>query len=713
MSGADTGAPEWWTPIALAEAELPGLPTTARRINALADRAGWRSDPRLFRRVAGRGGGWEYHRALLPAEAQAALARRALRAAAEPEAPASPDRVAAWQLFERAPERARAEAARRLAAIQAVEALLAAGASTTVATAHVAREIAASARTIYGWRELVEGVAVPDRLAILLPRTALRGPSPRRAEIDPAFAAMVRDDWLRPSKPSLRSAYDRQVPVAEAEGVAVAGYKAIQRWMKREVSRDIRVLRREGVEALKRLYPAQQRDKTALRALEAVNGDVHRFDVFVRWPAGPDGREDIVRPQMVCFQDVYSGLLLAWRVDRTPNAATTRLCIGDMIEDHGIPEQVVLDNGREFAAKEISGGAANRYRFQIREDDTPGLLTQLGCNVRFTQPYSGQSKPIERAFRDLCDRVAKDPRFEGAYTGNSPMAKPENYGSRAVPLEQFLLVLAEGIAAHNMREGRRSEVACGRSFAEVYRESYARGPIRKATAEQRRLWLMGAEGLRAHSRTGEIKLMDNRYWADWLTQHAGQTLVARFDPAALWDGIHVYDAQGRSLGFVPCMQKVGFFDVDEGRLHQKARRDYLNAVKRAEAAQRRMEATEIGAKLTALAPAPLEAPETKVVTPVFDRRPAARPASEPSPEERATQTAIVEELAARRRPEPAPVDEERETFRRALELVRAREGGEALTREQERWLAVYTQSAAWRALSALHEDFGDAMFAGM
>ena len=700
----------WWTPAELAAAKLPDLPHTKRRINALADRSGWRNDRAIYRRQGIRGGGWEYHRDVLPAAARAAiLAREAAPAAPAP----SLDRDAAWAAYETAPEAARAEAARRLAAIQQVEALTAAGTPATAATAHAARGAGVSARTLYNWTASVAGARADDRLAHLVPRTAQRGMSPARVAVDPDFAADLHRLYLRAGGQSLRACHDEAAKLAVARGTPVPTYKTVQRWLDREVSRPVRILARRGVDALRAAYPPQRRDKTALHAMEAVNGDVHRFDVFVRWPGGPGQPDQVIRPQMVAFQDVHSGMLVAWRVDRTPNAHTTKLAIGDMVERYGIPGHVTLDNGREFAAKEITGGAPNRYRFRVREDDMPGLLTQLGCQIHWAQPYSGQSKPIERAFRDLCDRVSKDIRLEGAYTGNSPTAKPENYGSRAVPLEEFLAVLAEGIEAHNLRRGRRSEVACGRSFAEVFEASYATAPIRKATEAQRRLWLMGAEGLRARTGTGEIVLMDNHYWAPWLSAHAGEKLMARFDVAALWDGVHVYDGAGRYLGHAPCQRKVGFYDVDEARLHAKARRDWTNAEKRALEALRRKTALEVGDALTAVAPEPAEPPEARVVTPIFTRR--AEAAREPASSEavEAVRSAIVEDLAARRSaPEPEAVDEERATFRRALELEAARAAG-GITREQERWLAIYTQSASWRASKALHDDFGDAMFAGM
>ena len=115
------------------------------------------------------------------------------------------------------------------------------------------------------------------------------------------------------------------------------------------------------MEALKRLRPAQIRDRSGLHALEGVNADFHRFDVFVQFPAGPGGQKaEIIRPQLVAFQDLFSGKLLAWRLDRTPNSHAVQLCIGDMIEQWGIPTHVLMDNGREFAAKLITAKARTR-----------------------------------------------------------------------------------------------------------------------------------------------------------------------------------------------------------------------------------------------------------------------------------------------------------------------------------------------------------------
>src|SRR5690606_21666117 len=105
-------------------------------------------------------------------------------------------------------------------------------------------------------------------------------------------------------------------------------------------------LRRKGEEALRRSIPSQRRRVEDLHALECVNIDGHKFDVFVTPPRGGNP----IRPVMVAIQDVRSSRVLAWRVGETESAALARLAFADLFRDYGIPKHAVLDNGRGFAS---------------------------------------------------------------------------------------------------------------------------------------------------------------------------------------------------------------------------------------------------------------------------------------------------------------------------------------------------------------------------
>lgn len=713
MTQALTPAQEWWTTDQIASAGLPDMPATRQGVDALITRGGWRANPSLARRRAGKGGGWEYSWQLFPSRAQRKLVQDASARSASAPAPAGPTRDEAWAWFEKLPAAVQDKARARLAILQQVEALEPMlGQGRHLAVMAIARTSGVGTRTVWDWFGMIAGVRADDRLPYLAPRHRAAPDRQRTKEIDVNFFNFIKGDFLRVEAPPFTDCYRRAARVAETKGWDVLPERTMRRRLDATVSAVMQLLARKGVDAVKQKYPAQVRDKTALVALEAVNADFHKFDVFVRWPAPRGEKEQIIRPQMVALQDIYSGRVLAWRMDVTPNSTAVLLCAGDMIETWGIPEHVLLDNGREFAAKAITGGASTRYRFKVKEDDIPGLFTALGCTIHWATPYSGQSKPIERAFRDMCSTISKDPRFAGAYTGNRPDAKPENYGAKAIDLETFLAVVAEGIEEHNTRQGRRSEVAWGRSFAEVFDESYARAPIRRATAAQRRLWLLGAEGIRADTKTGAVWFQGNEFWDHWMQDLAGQRVIVRFDPAAFWDGIHVYSADNAYLGHAPVRQKAGFFDADEARAHSRARAGWMKAERDRLAALQRYTATQIGEFLDEAAPHEPVKPDAKVVKANFGKNALARLArvlkpAIPEAEVAQAQASIVADLAARRNQQPEAIESERARFARALDMERRVEAGGTMTREQERWLSGYQNTPEYQAHRMLWTDFGD------
>lgn len=55
---------------------------------------------------------------------------------------------------------------------------------------------------------------------------------------------------------------------------------------------------------------------------------------------------------------------------------------GDLFRVYGIPDHAWLDNGRGFAAKCITGGTPNRFRFKVKPEEPSGILTALGIDIR-------------------------------------------------------------------------------------------------------------------------------------------------------------------------------------------------------------------------------------------------------------------------------------------------------------------------------------------
>lgn len=608
---------EWFTAAELAELALPGLPADKRSINRRAREERWamRTAPDgapLVRPRAGRGGGLEYHVSLMPGPARIALAERGLTGPAQQSSmPERDERSTLWDWFGEQSGKAKATAKTRLDIVAEIATLEESGCTRSTAVAEAGRRHGVGKSTLWNWMGLINGVARIDWLPALAPRHQGGG---READIDPDIWDAFIADVLRPEKPTLTSCYDRACDVAAARGLSLPSEAAFRRRLKRDVPQQLITYRREGPEALRRSVPALRRTVKHLHALEIVNIDGHKFDVFVRPPWGGDEK---IRPIAVTIQDVMSSKILAWCLDISENAIQTQLAFRDLFTNFGIPRAVLLDNGRAFASKTISGGAPTRFRFKIRDDEPTGVLMALDINPMWALPYRGQSKPIERAFRDMADRVSRHPAAAGAYTGNSPENKPHNYGQRVMEWDEFAAHVSREIARHNARAGRTGRHYSGRSFDEVFAESYATAPIRKASAEELRMALLTAQPRRVSRQTSEIELYGNRYWTPPMMDLAGERVMVRFDPENLHSEVHLFTLDGKFLMTAPVIHDCGF-DSKAGA-QETARRvaDVRKRTRELEQAHIKLDAAQVAAMQPDVETRAM--PEPTVIRPVRHR----------------------------------------------------------------------------------------------
>lgn len=599
----------WLSLSEMASLRLPGLPATKQGLLARCNSENWlreEDEGQKWRKRSGRGGGFEFSPIVLPLAARVQVISSISRPVTEAVKPDETRRQDLWQHYETLTEEHKERAKHALDVLQSVEQLTAAGARKSHAIMMIANETGIGVTTIRNWYRDVQRLDRCDWLPALAPRYCGR---PRDNGCDPDVWEMLKADYLRLERPTFLACYRRVSGWAKENSRQIPSARSLERDMQK-LPPEVLILAREGEAALKRVYPAQFRDRSVFHALEAVNADGHRWDVFVRWPDGTIGR-----PVMVAFQDLYSGMMLSWRIDKSENSEAVRLAFGDMVGKYGIPKMCYLDNGRNFACKWLTGGVQNRFRFKIREDEPKGIMVQMGVDVRFTTPYSGQSKPIERGFRDFAQDIARHPAFSGAWTGNTPMAKPENYGNSAVDLDVFVRTIAEGVREHNERIGRRSTVCSGRSFADVFRESYARSAIVQATAEQQRLWLMTASSMRVRRQDGVIEMLGNRYWSEEMTALRGQTVIVRFDPQDLHGSIFVYRQDGVFVSEAKCHHAAGFSDRDAAQEHGRARRRHAKATKEILAAEKTMSAQKLSELYASVPEVEEETVERKIVRP--------------------------------------------------------------------------------------------------
>lgn len=617
---------EWFTSSELVG--TPGMPTTDRQIRNIIKTLSDEAPEKVRQRQGSKAN--EIHISLLPPVVQAALLRKAGKVVVggmtldlpKPKAPRY-CKEQLWARWGKANTKAHEKAKARVAAVQAVRALVQNGSSLMEAYQHISDEFDIALPTLRRYCSAVKGFDDSDWLAVLLPKHQESATANRKSKLAPVSESAweyFKADYLAPEKPNASSCYERLKLAAKAHGWVIPSLDSLMRRMALEIPRQQLVMLREGEHALMQLYPPQVRSVADLDAMQWINGDGYQHNVFVKWFNG-----EILRPKTWFWQDVYSRKIIGYRCDISENTDSIRLSLMDVCSKYGIPREITIDNTRAAANKWLTGGVKNRYRFKVKEDDPLGIIPMMGIQLHWSSVIlgkgHGQAKPVERAFGvgGLEEYVDIHPALRGCYTGPNPMEKPDNYGERAVDAEEFLRVLAEGVAMYNAKVGRETEACHGvMSFDQAFEQSYRQATVRKATREQLLVMLLQSEATRV-SKHGTIELesggtiasRSNRYYHPDLAQYAGQKVIARFDPQNLHAAVMVTTLQGLHICEAECLAPVAFGDTQQAREHKRKRTQFVKANKQAALAQKSMSALEAAALLPSISDEP--APESKVV----------------------------------------------------------------------------------------------------
>src|SRR5262249_4417847 len=145
----------------------------------------------------------------------------------------------------------------RLAAILEIRAMERVDITTAKAVSFVCQKFQISARSVYYWQELIDGLDREDWLAALAPSFASTA---ERSECHPEAWSFLKSDFLRPEAPAFTECYRRMVDAARIkEWTPIASERSLRRRLNGEVSRAVQTLARKGKDKAKALYPAQRR----------------------------------------------------------------------------------------------------------------------------------------------------------------------------------------------------------------------------------------------------------------------------------------------------------------------------------------------------------------------------------------------------------------------------------------------------------------------
>jgi putative transposase len=476
-----------------------------------------------------------------------------------PIVPASPPAVLDKHLaLRQAPDKSKARAALLCAAVQTFEELRTAGESKGRAAAIVAEKHQVNAITLWRARDTVSGQAPHLWEALLLPNHKGRT---KQAEFTGAAWEWIRANYLSTSEPPANVVIKEAKKHNKAAGLGwiFPSDKTIIRKIN-TIPAPLVALGRKGKTAFDATFPAAERDFSTYELHDTWVSDGRRADVFCRYPD-----ESISRPFIVAWVDMRSRMVLGVRGSVDPSQSLTIAALHSALERTNIkPKRALLDNGREYAGKQVTGGQKTRYRFKVKEGDPIGALTRLGVVVDWARPYRGQEKPIESFWKYVANHLDKLPQFQGAYCGKNTSSKPEDFDlSKAIPLEIYAQKLAEIMEEFNTTHPHRGQGMGGRTAAQQYQQLIDAAPKTEwlsPTAEDMRLMCCKQVMLTLHNKDASLRFKlgehgEARYWAQALADLPPAARAKKYNvyfnpddpniPVLVYDGLRMICAAPR------------------------------------------------------------------------------------------------------------------------------------------------------------------------
>ncbi|MCM1212934.1 MAG: Mu transposase C-terminal domain-containing protein [Lachnospiraceae bacterium] len=334
----------------------------------------------------------------------------------------------------------------------------------------------------------------------------------------------------------------------------IPSYSAFYRRLGSEVPEGVKVLGREGQKAYDdRCAPYIRRIYEDIESNEWWIADNHTFDVMVR---GKDGK--LHRPHLTAFLDARSGIFTGFHITDSPSSEATLTALRKGIIEYGIPDNIYVDNGREFLTLDI-GGLGHRKKKPkdgVEPFEPPGVFKRLGISMTNAIVRNAKAKIIERRFLDVKNDFS---RLFQTYTGGNVTEKPERLKyvlkkGQVYTDEEFQAYVEAMLKWYFNMEPYNGAVKAdrGKCKMDVYKEYMS--VKRTAKLEDLRLMMMRSSRPQKVTRRGvHLDINGERfdYWNDeFVLLMLGKEVYYRYDPEDLSE-VRIYDLEDRYIMTVP------------------------------------------------------------------------------------------------------------------------------------------------------------------
>ena len=333
----------------------------------------------------------------------------------------------------------------------------------------------------------------------------------------------------------------------------IPAYPSFYRRLK-SVPEGVKVLGREGHKAFNdRCAPYIKRIYDEMQSNEWWIADNHTFDVMVRDKSGK-----LHRPYLTAFLDARSGIFTGYYITYNPGSEATLIALRKGILEYGIPDNIYVDNGREFLTFDIGGLGHRKKKPKDGEEkfEPPGVFKRLGINMTNAIVRNAKAKIIERRFEDVKNDLS---RLFNTYTGGSVVEKPERLKfvlkkDQIYTDEEFEEYVTAVLEWYFNMEAYNGAVEAdkGKCKMDVFNEHLKRKRV--ASAEELNLMLMRSTRPQQVTRRGvHLDIGGGRidFWNDdFVHLMLGKKVYFRYDPENLSE-VRIYDLEDRYIMSVP------------------------------------------------------------------------------------------------------------------------------------------------------------------
>lgn len=489
-----------------------------------------------------------------------------------------PEYALQWERFERKPGGVKEAAQKALDALLAYWELVDSGVSKESAKKAVEASHGAARATLHRSISKTKGHPRRHWLPLLCPQW--HG-GRERAPYTPEAQAYILALKIRSPHTNLRTIIREAKKEGANKGWLIPSEDTVAKRLKEEAA-----WLTGGMKALERSFPTVERDYLTMAVHQCWESDGRRADVFCVWPDG-----QVARPFVIAWREVRTRKVLSLRICFNPDAEAVMASFGAALAHaRTIPELVKIDNGREYANKAFTGAQKTRYRFKPKVDEAIGILTSMGIVAKWAKPGQGRDKPIESWWNVIAENCDKSPAFAGAYCGNNPASKPEDFDKKkAVPVEAYAAKLIETVNKFHNRPHRGHGMS-GRTPLQVEAELASTWVPKPPNESELRRCKMGVRSLKLDKKEATFKFaidgyLPRRYWHEALADLPLSMRDRHFNVHYEWDNpdapVAVYSGDTFICDAAP-IDRIPFIEGGEKvHAHMEAKGQYIKQRKNA------------------------------------------------------------------------------------------------------------------------------------